>query len=65
MIDTPHKRVNDIVIRRVEEGLCDGGKTIELQCGLAWKEVQKEVPECTLHIFCDYWLQAYRYQARL
>ena len=57
---SPHEKVQDIVSKWVDEGL---GSTwsIEAACDEAWAEIQKEVPECTLHIFGKYWTNTYNF----
>ena len=57
---SPHEKVQDIVSKWVDEGLGSIG-SIESACDEAWAEIQKEVPECTLHIFGKYWINTYNF----
>ncbi len=62
--DSAHQKVQDLVTKWVGEGLVDNGVDIEASCDKAWKEIQKEVPECSLHIFGKYWTSTYNFQRR-
>ena len=58
---SPHEKVQDIVSKWVDTGLCETSEGIEAACDEAWEEIQKEVPECTLHIFGKYWTSTYNF----
>jgi hypothetical protein len=62
--ESPHQKVQDLVTKWVGEGLVNNGVGIESACDKAWKEIQKEVPECSLHIFGKYWTSTYNFQRR-